>query len=218
MLQENLKKKKSTSAIGQADGIQALYSKPYHNKLYEEMQNKTQPLPKNLIHSSDMKPRQQPYGLEDTSHNQKHDTAWRPKVGNHRQVEIVHPPLPGDAYVPDVPELQVHTILTEVTSEGGEEPSNLSTQRSPDKVNEDYEFGRLLGEGAYAVVRVAVKKSTGETFAAKIYDKSKLVDEHRRQSVCREVMLMQKLSHNFIVDFCEAFETDAFVFVIMEHV
>jgi len=66
-------------------------------------------------------------------------------------------------------------------------------------VNEDYTFGKLIGEGAYAVVRLAVKKSTGETFAVKIYDKTKLLDDHRRQSVCREVMLMQKLSHRYIV-------------------
>ncbi len=79
-------------------------------------------------------------------------------------------------------------------------------------------FGRKLGEGAYAVVRLATKKATGQTFAAKIYDKSKLVDDHRRQSVCREVMLMQKLLHRYIVEFAEAFETDQYVYVIMEHV
>jgi len=53
----------------------------------------------------------------------------------------------------------------------------------------------MLGEGAYAVVRLAYKRSEGQSYAAKIYDKSKLVDEHRRSSVCREVMLMQKLKH-----------------------
>lgn len=72
------------------------------------------------------------------------------------------------------------TILTEVTSDGEDNPSGLSTNRSPEKVNEDFTFGRKLGEGAYAVVRLATKKATGQTFAAKIYDKSKLVDEHRR--------------------------------------
>jgi serine/threonine protein kinase len=85
-------------------------------------------------------------------------------------------------------------------------------------VHEEFTFGRKLGEGAYAVVRLATKKATGQTFAAKIYDKSKLVDEHRRQSVCREVMLMQKLVHKYIVEFSEAFETDQHVYVIMEHV
>ena len=87
------------------------------------------------------------------------------------------------------------TVLTEVTEPGETErkeslASAPSTHRSPDKVNEDYKFGRLLGEGAYAVVRLAYKKSEGKNYAAKIYDKSKLVDEHRRNSVCREVMLM----------------------------
>lgn len=67
-------------------------------------------------------------------------------------------------------------------------------------------------------MRLAVKKSTGLVFAAKIYDKSKLVDEHRRQSVCREVLLMQRLCHNHIVEFHEAFETDSYVYVIMENV
>lgn len=57
-------------------------------------------------------------------------------------------------------------------------------------MNEDYTFGKKLGEGAYAVVKIATKRQTGQTYAAKIYDKSKLLDEHRRQSVCREVMLM----------------------------
>ena len=110
------------------------------------------------------------------------------------------------------------TILTEIQSDADLPSSALSTHRSPEKVHEEFTFGRKLGEGAYAVVRLATKKATGQTFAAKIYDKSKLVDEHRRQSVCREVMLMQKLVHKYIVEFSEAFETDQHVYVIMEHV
>jgi serine/threonine protein kinase len=52
-----------------------------------------------------------------------------------------------------------------------------------------------LGEGAYAVVRIARKKTDDKDYAVKVYDKSKLTDEHRRTSVCREVMLMQKMKH-----------------------
>jgi len=37
----------------------------------------------------------------------------------------------------------------------------MSTNRSPEKVNEDYIFGEKLGEGAYAVVRKATKRLTG---------------------------------------------------------
>ena len=76
-------------------------------------------------------------------------------------------------------------ILTEVTESGDGEKDNSSTSipsthRSRIQVNEDFKFGKLLGEGAYAVVRLAYKKSEGKTYAAKIYDKSKLIDEHRR--------------------------------------
>ena len=116
-------------------------------------------------------------------------------------------------------------MLTEATDSAAEESKNKessgsapSTHRSPDKVNQDYKFGRLLGEGAYAVVRLAQKTSENKSYAAKIYDKSKLIDEHRRSSVCREVMLMQKLNHQYIVQFHEAFETDHHVYLIIEHV
>lgn len=68
------------------------------------------------------------------------------------------------------------------------------------------------------MVRLAFKKSEGKNYAAKIYDKAKLVDEHRRSSVCREVLLMQKLKHRFAVTFSEAFETDHHVYLIMEYV
>ena len=93
-----------------------------------------------------------------------------------------------------------------------------STHRTPENVREDFKFGRILGSGAYAVVRLAYKKSEGKNYAAKIYDKSKLVDEHRRNSVSREVTLMQKLEHPYIVKFSEAFETDHHVYLIMEYV
>lgn len=53
------------------------------------------------------------------------------------------------------------TILTEITSDPEENPSHLSTNRSPEKINEDYSFGDKIGEGAYAVVRKATKKLTG---------------------------------------------------------
>ena len=67
-------------------------------------------------------------------------------------------------------------------------------------------------------MRLAYKKSEGKNYAAKIYDKAKLVDDHRRNSVCREVMLMQKLKHRYVVQFSEAFETDHHVYLIIEYV
>jgi serine/threonine protein kinase len=107
---------------------------------------------------------------------------------------------------------------THRSSDPNSSPSSLSTYRSPEKVEEDFKFGKQLGEGAYAVVKLAKRRQDGKNYAVKIYDKNKLVDEHRRTSVCREVMLMQKMKHQSIVEFKEAFETNANVFVVMEHV
>lgn len=96
-----------------------------------------------------------PYGLEDSK-----ASDYKPKIGN-KQVEIAPPTLPGDLAAQLKLDIEVPAILTEVTSDCEQDPSNPSTQRSPEKVNEDYEFGKLLGEGAYAVVREAIKKTTG---------------------------------------------------------
>lgn len=40
----------------------------------------------------------------------------------------------------------------------------------------EYRLGKVLGQGAYAVVKEGVHKSLGSSLAVKIYDKYKLVD------------------------------------------
>ena len=57
---------------------------------------------------------------------------------------------------------------------------------------------------------MATKKKTLEKFAAKIYDKSKLLqDANRRSSCVREVMILSRIQHANIARFVEAFETDS---------
>lgn len=51
----------------------------------------------------------------------------------------------------------------------------------------DYKLGRILGCGAYALVKVAVHKATRAKLAIKVYDKFKLNTETRRKSLIREV-------------------------------
>ena len=56
---------------------------------------------------------------------------------------------------------------------------------------QDYQVGKKLGEGAYAVVHTAVNKKTHDTLAMKIYDKEKiLINASRQRSVSREISLM----------------------------
>lgn len=63
--------------------------------------------------------------------------------------------------IAEAPAPTSRAILTEITSDLDDNATPPSTHRSPEKVNEDFTFGRKLGEGAYAVVRLATKKATG---------------------------------------------------------
>jgi hypothetical protein len=83
---------------------------------------------------------------------------------------------------------------------------------------QNYSFGRQIGEGAYAVVRLATSREDGNKYAVKIYDKEKLSDINRQRGVRREVVLLQKMNHPNIVKLVEAFETDSHVYLVMENV
>ena len=79
-------------------------------------------------------------------------------------------------------------------------------------------FGRQIGEGAYAVVRVATSRDNIQKYAVKVYDKTKLSDINRQRSVRREVVLLQKMNHPNVVKLIEAFETESHVYLVMENV
>ena len=49
----------------------------------------------------------------------------------------------------------------------------------------EYTVGRVVGEGAYASVRVATSKASGRKVAIKVYEKGKLKEQQRKKSVRR---------------------------------
>lgn len=55
---------------------------------------------------------------------------------------------------------------------------------------ERFTLGKQIGQGAYAVVRIAINKKENKKYAIKIYDKSKLTDTNRQRSVRREIKLL----------------------------
>ena len=67
-------------------------------------------------------------------------------------------------------------------------------------------------------MRSATSREDGKKYAIKVYDKTKLVDINRQRSVRREVVLLQKMNHPNIVKLIEAFETDSYVYLVMENV
>ncbi|OMJ94135.1 hypothetical protein SteCoe_2773 [Stentor coeruleus] len=83
---------------------------------------------------------------------------------------------------------------------------------------DDYILGSQIGQGAYAIVRGAIKKSNNTKFAIKSYEKSKLLDPHRKRSVQREIEILGMLRHQNIVKLFEVIDTGRQLHLVLEHV
>lgn len=81
-----------------------------------------------------------------------------------------------------------------------------------------YIIGRDIGKGAYAVVKLAIHKGTGQKFAVKIYDKSKFAETSRMKNAYREIQILQALSHPHIIKLYETHETPEALYLILEYI
>jgi len=81
---------------------------------------------------------------------------------------------------------------------------------------DDYEIGKQIGQGAYGVVKEAFNKNTNEKFAAKIYDKYRLLDPTRKKCVGREIFILKKIAHPNIVKLYETIDTQKQLLLILE--
>ena len=75
----------------------------------------------------------------------------------------------------------------------------------------------MIGEGAYASVRVAVYKPLNKKIAIKIYEKNKIRENQRKKSVRREIKILQILDHPNIVNIHDVVETNNHLNIVMEY-
>ena len=80
-----------------------------------------------------------------------------------------------------------------------------------------YEFGRVLGQGAYAVVRLATNLKENKKFAIKSYSKEKLQETQKRKNLRREIQIMRMIQHQGIVKIVEAFKSSKQVHIVLEY-
>jgi serine/threonine protein kinase len=78
-----------------------------------------------------------------------------------------------------------------------------------------FKFFRMLGKGAYAKVRVAAKKDSGELFAIKCYNKQHIVDKKAVITVIQERKLLSLVCHPFCIYLHWAFQTETELFLVM---
>ncbi|KAL4506793.1 hypothetical protein ABPG72_001214 [Tetrahymena utriculariae] len=81
----------------------------------------------------------------------------------------------------------------------------------------DFKFLKELGHGSYATVRSALHKKTNFVVAIKSYDKSKLLDPHKKQNLDREIKILQNLSHNSIIKLYKVIENSQSMNLVMEY-
>ena len=80
---------------------------------------------------------------------------------------------------------------------------------------DNYKTTRTLGQGAFAVVKEAIKKGTSETYAVKIVTKANLTPEDS-VALRDEIEILSELSHPHIVCLYETFEDSKFYYLVQE--
>jgi serine/threonine protein kinase len=83
---------------------------------------------------------------------------------------------------------------------------------------ENYILGSQIGQGAYAIVRSAIQKGSNRKVAMKTYEKSKLLDPHRKRCVKREIDVLEILDHPTIVKLFEVIDAGKQLHLSMEYI
>lgn len=95
--------------------------------------------------------------------------------------------------------------------------SDASTENTLQGVFKDFSIkDEVVGQGAFAVVKKAVERSTGKTYAAKIISKRKLMGN--LDGVSRELAVLRKLHHPRIVRLKGFYEDQECYYLLMEFV
>ncbi|XP_035695063.1 3-phosphoinositide-dependent protein kinase 1-like isoform X1 [Branchiostoma floridae] len=78
-------------------------------------------------------------------------------------------------------------------------PSTPTPPQPRKKTPNDFEFGRILGEGSYSTVVLARDVNTGKEYAIKILEKRHIIREKKVPYVTREKDVLSRLNHPFFV-------------------
>ncbi|KAA8494374.1 putative myosin light chain kinase [Porphyridium purpureum] len=82
-------------------------------------------------------------------------------------------------------------------------------------IDDFYRVGELLGEGAFAEVREAFDRDTGEKFAIKTINKAGL-DDAQKDGLLREMNIMKSACHPNIVNTYDVFDQKNYLHIVLE--
>ena len=88
-------------------------------------------------------------------------------------------------------------LMNEETNHNSESQTHL----------DDYTMSKILGQGSYAVVKLATHKKTGIKVAIKAYDKVRLLDPQKMKNVKNEIANLRELDHPAIIKLYKSVHT-----------
>lgn len=85
-------------------------------------------------------------------------------------------------------------------------------------ISRHYSFGKLIGKGNFAKVHIAKYKKTEVTYAIKTIEKAKMLDNLKNlTSLQKEIEILRKLNHKYIIKLYEVYENDLYVHLVIEY-
>jgi len=72
---------------------------------------------------------------------------------------------------------------------------------------DNYRLERVIGQGSYAVVRLATDKTNATRVAIKTYEKQRLMDPRKMKNVRREISILKDTDHENIIKLLTTIET-----------
>ena len=81
-----------------------------------------------------------------------------------------------------------------------------------------YHIGRVIGQGAYAQVRLCLDKRNQVKYAMKIYEKYKLADPMKRKAAQREITVLKRLQNPGIIRLHDLIDTPKQIYIVTDFV
>ncbi len=79
-----------------------------------------------------------------------------------------------------------------------------------------FQFNYVIGRGGFGKVWKVEKKNSKQFYALKEMSKAKVIAKRSERSVMNERRILAKLSHNFIINMCYAFQDRENLYLVMD--
>ena len=99
--------------------------------------------------------------------------------------------------------------------------SGMSAMINPKFFNgkiDDYLITKELGKGSYAVVKLALHKTTKNKYAIKIYSKYALIDPQKRNTVKNEINILKQIDNENVMKLYEVIDTPSNLYLVLEYI